>query len=285
MKQNLMLFGIVVCGAIFLALCVTSFISQSAVVLVVALQFGLIALVGAQALFNAKSARNSFSLMRAHAAESTAKILGLREQMDALFNIFFLLRPEKPLPTMSNWAADPDFIKLLIDALLKHKPQVIVEAGSGVSTLCLALAVKRFGVPCRIISLENNDRCFAQTSNLLTEHDVADVATVVLAPLTEHRHQGKTYLWYETLALEKVPAFDMVVIDGPPAVKDPLARLPAIPLLYPKMSPGCVCLLDDYGRSGERAVVQHWLEAYADLKLQEIPTQRGAAMVERQAAK
>lgn len=48
----------------------------------------------------------------------------------------------------ATWSAAPDFLELIVDHALAHKPDVIVECGSGVSTLMLARCCELYGRGC-----------------------------------------------------------------------------------------------------------------------------------------
>jgi hypothetical protein len=51
----------------------------------------------------------------------------------------------------------------------------------------------------------------------------------------------------------------MLVIDGPPATTQALARYPAVPLLRSTMSAACLIVLDDAARPDEQAAVARWI--------------------------
>ncbi|MBS3748021.1 MAG: hypothetical protein KGY49_13355, partial [Wenzhouxiangellaceae bacterium] len=45
------------------------------------------------------------------------------------------------LPAPEGWAASSDVLSLLIDMIRKKRPEVVVELGSGISTVVLAAAL------------------------------------------------------------------------------------------------------------------------------------------------
>src|SRR5712692_7065808 len=59
----------------------------------------------------------------------------LSGQIEALFSIFSIIHLRHPLPAMGHWAVSPDFARILVDVILDRKPGLILELGSGVSTL------------------------------------------------------------------------------------------------------------------------------------------------------
>src|SRR5690606_5204664 len=60
------------------------------------------------------------------------------EALDALRQ---LLKFDLPLPATRGWAAAPDFLLHLCQRIATHRPKVVVELGSGVSTLVAAAAL------------------------------------------------------------------------------------------------------------------------------------------------
>ena len=59
-------------------------------------------------------------------------------QLEALLGIQQYLQPGVLLPATRNYAGSPDFLRLLIELLERHRPQVIVEASSGVSSVVIS---------------------------------------------------------------------------------------------------------------------------------------------------
>lgn len=66
-------------------------------------------------------------------------------QIESLFSLFFTLKPSLPFPDTRGFAASPDLLRKIIDAILIEKPRFIVEAGSGISTILIAYCLKQLG--------------------------------------------------------------------------------------------------------------------------------------------
>src|SRR5688572_31116753 len=62
----------------------------------------------------------------------------LFRQLESLVSLYVDLGLRKSLPPMRDWAASPDFLRELASHSLSDRPEVIVECGSGVSTIVLA---------------------------------------------------------------------------------------------------------------------------------------------------
>ena len=60
------------------------------------------------------------------------------------------------LPSTRGWAASPDLLLVLVDLMITERPSLVVECGSGASTLWLALAMRRFKIDGRIVALDHD---------------------------------------------------------------------------------------------------------------------------------
>ncbi|HEY9751904.1 MAG TPA: class I SAM-dependent methyltransferase [Coleofasciculaceae cyanobacterium] len=200
------------------------------------------------------------------------------QQIEALFSLFFTLRPDLPLPNMRGWAASPDFLKTVIELVLVEKPALIVEAGSGVSTVLIAYCLKRLGKG-KVISLDHDFKFADTTQNLLASHGLSEIATVVYAPLKEFEINGRKWLWYDKNRLKLDQTIDFFVIDGPPQSVQKLARYPALPLLFQHLSDKAVLVLDDGYREDEREIVALWQREFNDISCEIIDAEKGAYLI------
>ncbi|MFM7450344.1 MAG: class I SAM-dependent methyltransferase [Leptolyngbyaceae cyanobacterium] len=200
------------------------------------------------------------------------------QQIESLFSLFFTLRPDLPLPNMRGWAASPDFLKTVIELVLIEQPALILEAGSGVSTLLIAYCLKRLGKG-RVISLDHDFKFAAISQNLLASHGLSEIATVVYAPLKEFEINGQKWLWYDKSRLELDQTIDFFVIDGPPQSVQKLARYPALPLLFNHLSDKAILLLDDGYREDEREIVALWQREFNDISCEIIDAEKGAYLI------
>src|SRR5690242_20570642 len=64
-------------------------------------------------------------------------------QVEALAGIFLELGITHSLPPTRGWAASPDFLREIAVHVLHARPGVIVECGSGVSTVVLARCLQK----------------------------------------------------------------------------------------------------------------------------------------------
>jgi predicted O-methyltransferase YrrM len=179
-----------------------------------------------------------------------------RRELHALVQIRPLLG-ELPVE-LGGWAAEPLLLQHAVRLVIEHRPRLVVECGSGSSTVVLARCLRSLGG--RVVTLEHDPAWARVTSELLRLHGVADMASVVAAPLVERRTpDGRELRWYgpeyEPFLGETI---DLLLVDGPPKPSGHLARYPAVPLLQPFLSPRCVILLDDGDRPDERTIARAW---------------------------
>lgn len=183
-----------------------------------------------------------------------------------------------PLPPMTGWAAHPELAALLARRVLLHRPQLVVEAGSGVSTLVHAYALRKNGGG-RVVSLDHDRAYAARTREELVALGLDDRAEVIDAPLVPQRVGDGTMLWYALDGLPDAP-IDLLLVDGPPVALQPLSRYPAIPLLLDRLADGALVVLDDADRPSERAVVERWLREHPGrLERHHVPTRKGVVVL------
>jgi predicted O-methyltransferase YrrM len=202
-------------------------------------------------------------------------------QLEALQNLSAVLPANDVLPATRGWAASPDLLMVLVDLVITERPSLVVECGSGASTLWLALAMRRFEIDGRIIALDHDPVFGAKTRDLLARHNVRDLAEVRDAPLESFSLDGETYSWYARRAWEDLKGIDLLFVDGPPATTGHQARYPALPLLGGLLSPVATAVLDDLVVPDMQKVLRLWLDAYPDFGSEILPLEKQAAVLRR----
>jgi predicted O-methyltransferase YrrM len=202
----------------------------------------------------------------------------LIRQLNALNSVHAELRFTAPLPRMDNdGAARPDFLLALLHHARERCPHVVVECGSGVSTLILARCLQLNGTG-HLYSLEH-DAQFAQTvRDQAARHGVSEWVTVLVAPIRPVTLGGRQWLWYALDALPDVE-IDMLVIDGPPSRVQPLVRYVAGPMLFRRLTPGALTFLDDADRGKEHRVLRMWARQFPHLRQERRDTDKGLAVL------
>ena len=224
---------------------------------------------------------NTVRRVEADANEIKREIRQTFRQLEALQNLNTLLPASGVLPATRGWAASPDLLVVLVDLVISERPSLVVECGSGASTLWLALAMRRFGIDGRIIALDHDPVFGGKTRDLLARHDVRDLAEVRDAPLESFSLDGETYSWYAKRAWEDLTGIDLLFVDGPPATTGHQARYPALPLLSGSLSPAAAVVLDDLVVPDMQKVLRLWLDAYPDFGSEILPLEKQAAVLRR----
>lgn len=124
------------------------------------------------------------------ASRVTADARRSYERLEAYVDLRQLIRPRAPLPGLSGWAADPHVLRVVFEALWRDRPDLIVECGSGSSSVWLGYAVEHVGTG-RVVALEHDERYLALSRDLVRAHGLDDVVEIRHAPLEAWRPAGE----------------------------------------------------------------------------------------------
>lgn len=230
--------------------------------------------------------------------ESTVKkeMLNATQQLEAFLGIQSFLNNGERLPGMHGWPISPDFALYLIELIDSNDYDLILEFGSGTSTVLIAKTLARIGrqnhgkSATLQIAFEHLEQYHAQTLTNLKQSELADAVQLVLAPLQPYQApNGNTYSYYschtalKELA-QRLPGKDvkvLMVVDGPPAATGQHARYPATPAVLAHLKGARIdILLDDYIRDDEKEIAQLWLK---DIEVQGLSAQITTRKMEKDA--
>jgi predicted O-methyltransferase YrrM len=192
-------------------------------------------------------------------------------QSEYFAQLISLMDFKAAIPGLRSWAASADVLLTLANISQKIKPKVIVDLGSGVSTLVLAKATPS----AKVFSIDHLPEFASKTRSLLDDHQIANVDLRV-APLSSHPSGGQ---WYEISAFADIDQIDLLFIDGPPGSRDDKARHPVLAQCLSKLSPGAVIVIDDAGRNGERELAEMFLKALPGYELEFLNHEKGTAVL------
>jgi len=184
-------------------------------------------------------------------------------QVESLLSLFATLKPDVPLPPLRDHSASPDFLRRAVLIMLERRPRVLVELGSGSSTVFLALCLKRLGEG-KLVSIDHDEVFAERTRAMLVQHDLTDYACVLYRPLKPVRIDGAEYIWYSIDDFKPPGPVEMLIVDGPPYHVHTLARYPALPMMLPFMADNCTVLLDDANRPEEIRIASLWKKNFAE---------------------
>ena len=220
--------------------------------------------------------------MDAH-AEHQARLV-LREtarvyaQLEALAAIRDTLDGRISVPSTTDWAASADLLRELASVVMTRRPSVVVETGSGTSTVVIAACLERLGAG-HVWSLEHLASYGSATRELLAGRGLAHRATVVDAPLVDVRVGDGTWSWYDLEGLPATGPIELLFVDGPPGDTGPLARYPALPVLLDRLAPDATIVIDDGSRADEREMVARWCAEVPGLTVRSLHLQRGGKLL------
>ncbi|MBC7631144.1 class I SAM-dependent methyltransferase [Aeromicrobium sp.] len=204
------------------------------------------------------------------------------EQVQATINLFAMVEVKAAVPPMRLWAVSPDALTLLMQEMLVSRPALVVECGSGVSTLWMALAAKQHGIDLRIVALDHEAEYADKTNRMLEQHGVSDIASARLAPLVDVPDgEGGAQRWYDTAALHDLDGIGLLFVDGPPASTGPHARMPALSQLWDRLADRMSIVVDDMIREDEQEIVARWSEAHPELDVEHYDTEKGTEILRR----
>jgi predicted O-methyltransferase YrrM len=201
------------------------------------------------------------------------------EHLQSLLHLTQMLDLREPLPMLTGWAASPQLACTLVSLMREHRPETIVELGSGSSTLIMGYAAEQAGQG-RVVALDHLEPYGEQTREQIRRHELDDWAEVRHAPLTNVTLNGEAWQWYALDTLD-VSTVDMLIVDGPPHKTRPKARYPAVPMLIDRLSADAVVVLDDAYREAESEIAATWARDHGfDLSIE--PSPYGTAVLRRQ---
>lgn len=204
------------------------------------------------------------------AVESKKSSMIAYRQTEAFIQLSNLLQFKAPIPSTRSWAASPDLLLLISETVKKHKPSLVVELGSGVSTLVAAKSGAR-----KIISIDNSEEFGGKTRDLLKEHKVRGVE-IRIAPLQPYANGSQ---WYDVSKLQDLKKIDLLIVDGPPGSKNPEARYPALKEFKDKLSAKAIVIIDDVNRDGERKLAEDFAKALPNHELIILDHEKGTAVI------
>jgi predicted O-methyltransferase YrrM len=202
------------------------------------------------------------------------------KQTEALFSVHAHIRPRQPLPPMRLWAASPDFATLLLTHLHQQRPQVVVELGSGVSTLITGYGLQTLAQG-KLVSVDHDVDFTAVSRSRIKQHGLSDCVQVIHAPLISLSIQGQPWQWYDVSSLKNIDGIDLLIVDGPPQQPGTQVRYPALPLLFDRLKPGALIVVDDFMRTDEQTMVQRWLAEFALEVVEVVDNEKGAVVLRK----
>jgi len=193
----------------------------------------------------------------------------------------YLLSGAQPL-NFHGWPISPDIALFLIEKIEKYSYDLVLEFGSGTSTLLFAKALK--GTP--LVTFDHHEKYYKQTLESLKSQGLLKDVNLVYAPLKKYSFEENEYMYYDCektfkeLSLKDEIQSVLVLVDGPPGATCPLARFPAMNYLLEAFEGKKIHLvLDDYAREEEKQTVKKWEKILnakgVEFKSQSVASEKG----------
>jgi predicted O-methyltransferase YrrM len=184
-------------------------------------------------------------------------------EIEGLLQLFGSFTPRAPMPSSGDFALNPTDLLDMVHIVQRRRPRLVVELGSGTSTVWLAYALERLGG--RLVSVDHDAGYAERTRTALAAHGLTGVAEVRVAALQPMTIDDSTYRWYDRSALADLHDIDLLLVDGPPEATGPAARFPALHVLADRLADSATVVLDDANRPHERDALQRWTETVPGL--------------------
>jgi len=223
-----------------------------------------------------KQQKESIDSLRQDIAKLVRKeMLGSAKQLEALVEVRNYLNTGELLGEMHGWAIGPDLALHLVKMIESNNYDVVIEFGSGTSTVLIARALakaaaRRERKPQAVqLAFEHLEEYRQQTLTELRQAGMSDRVQLNLAPLVPYvAPNGGTYSYYDChhkladlsrrlgASLHRI----LVLVDGPPGRTGKHARFPALPVLLSYFPNDRLdILMDDFARTDEREIAELWL--------------------------
>jgi predicted O-methyltransferase YrrM len=216
---------------------------------------------------------------RARMEERLSDVVAEVSQIEPLLDLGARLRPRRPLPPLRGYAIAPDFALLLTTLIAEEQPRLVVETGSGVSTLVIAYALEKLGRG-RVVALELSADYAARTRAEIERHGLSAYATVVHAPLAPIEVDGERCAWHAIEALDGLDDIDLVVDDGPPRYLGERLRYASLPTFAERLRPDGLFVLD-FVDDEERETLALWARRHPDFVQDHLDTKKGNVVLRR----
>lgn len=211
----------------------------------------------------------------------------LYSQFEALSWLQKRLTIKGQLPPLRGWATSPDVLLKLHTHIMDARPALVIEFGSGASTLVIADALKQNNYG-KLISIEHSEFYGGQTHATLDAENLqkwVDLRIGDLEPWQEEHlnpvDAEKSSYWYPKSFLSDVSQVDLIWVDGPPGATCLFSRYPALPALADKITEATQVWMDDTVRQEEKDICEKWAKDYG-FELRYFPLEKGLGVLSKE---
>lgn len=199
--------------------------------------------------------------------------------LEAYLQLQRLVPLQHPMPRAGTWAASEDLLLWLAGEVMRTAPRLVVDLGSGQSSVWMAAAMRQAGIPGRVIAIDHDESYAEVTRRLGAAQGVSQWLDVRHAPLVTITVEDRACEWYDPAVFEGIEGINLLCVDGPPGAGSAQARWPALPVLHERLAPGARVVLDDLIRRDEKDIVSDWRERWSGVDVDELDFEKGAAVL------
>jgi predicted O-methyltransferase YrrM len=179
-------------------------------------------------------------------------------QQEALHEIKRIFPDLTFFPPSRGWAGSPDFLLKLVELVVTGSPKYIVEFGSGVSSIVLGAAMKKFSQG-KVDSFDHHQDFSNNTNRIIEVNGLNDVVRINYSPLEKYIFHEHEWQWYDRIKVDNIESnIDLLIIDGPPRSIQKRSRFLALPILFDRLAETSVVVIDDSNREDEKEVIEEW---------------------------
>ena len=225
--------------------------------------------------------------------ELNKKLMNSVKQIESFINIQNFFTKNDFLPDFHGWPISPDMGIFILNKIKQQHYDLIIEFGSGTSTILLAKAIELMNgnasqnlaadKPRRteIVTFDHNQIFYKKTQEMLQARGLEDYVNLIHSPLVSWKENDTDYLYYDCHAtlFELAKIFQkenikiLVLVDGPPGTTCKNARYPAIPHVFNYLGKHRIdIILDDANRPEEKATIDLWRSFFKSHSVQTVDT-------------
>lgn len=187
----------------------------------------------------------------------------LYNQISGLLQIQNAMNGKRILQPLRGWAISPDAMAWVLSDLQQRNAPVLIEFGSGQSTVILASCLQSGGVG-RLFSVEHDENYLNIIKRQVEACGLLRQVEFFHAPIRA-MNDGRTDHSYDLTVLPDIK-IDLALVDGPPMQNGVFARLTPLRWAIQHLKPGGVIFLDDSARDAEQACLRKLLNEHPSLR-------------------
>jgi len=175
---------------------------------------------------------------------------------------FFLFQHGCPIGlSKTSWTMDIKDLKIVLKHIKRklNNELIILELGSGVSSLIISSFLKKYQKNGMLISIEGNKNYFDKLEKFILKYKLSSILCLYYI---DYFNYG-SFIWFNKESILKIlkmfdKKIDIIIIDAPPGSLCNNSRAPAIPFLLEFLNDKGVVFLHDTNREDEANIINHW---------------------------